>query len=74
MATCPVHQLIRTTCAITKAKKRRTPITAIDPEERNLSSEFAPSELMRLEFDGRIVFADTFLGIILGGINQIKNC
>ena len=74
MGTGPVHQLIRTTCAITKAKKRRTPITAIDPEERNLSSEFAPSELMRLEFDGRIVFADTFLGIILGGINQINNC
>ena len=74
MVTGPVHQLIRTTCAITKAKKRRTPITAIDPEERNLSSEFAPSELMRLEFDGRIVFANTFFGIILGGINLIINC
>ena len=74
MANGPVHQLMRMICAITKPKKRRTPITAIDPEERNLSSEFAPSELMRLEFDGRIVFADTFLGIILGGINLIINC
>ena len=65
---------MRMICAITKAKKRRTPITAIDPEERNLSSVFAPRELMRLEFEGRIVFADTFLGIILGGINLIINC
>jgi hypothetical protein len=30
-------------------------MTAIDPGVRNLSSEFAPRELMRLEFDGRIV-------------------
>ena len=46
-------------------------MTAIDPGVRNLSSEFAPRELMRLEFDGRIVFADTFSGLILGGINLI---
>lgn len=49
-------------------------MTAIDPGVRNLSSEFAPRELMRLEFDGRIVFADTFSGLILGGINLIINC
>ena len=29
---------------------------------------------MRLEFEGRIVFADTFSGLILGGINLIINC
>ena len=46
-------------------------MTAIDPGVRNLSSEFAPRELMRLEFEGRIVFADTFSGLILGGINLI---
>ena len=46
-------------------------MTAIEPGVRNLSSEFAPRELMRLEFDGRIVFADTFSGLILGGINLI---
>ena len=72
MEACPVHQLMRMICAITNAKKSRTPITAIDPEESNLSSEFAPRELMRLEFDGRIVFADTFLGLILGGIDLIN--
>ena len=60
-------------CAITTVKKRRTPITAIDPEVRNLSSEFAPRELRRLEFAGRIVFADIFLALILGGINLIIN-
>ncbi len=49
-------------------------MTAIDPGVRNLSSEFAPRELMRLEFEGRIVFADTFSGLILGGINLIINC
>jgi|TARA_X000001036_G_C20258288_1_gene635070 hypothetical protein len=74
MAACPIHQLMKIICAVTKAKKRRTPMTAIDPGVRNLSSEFAPRELMRLEFEGRIVFADTFSGLILGGINLIINC
>jgi hypothetical protein len=69
-----VHQLMKMICAITKAKKRRTPITAIDPGVINLSSEFPPREFRRLELDGRIVFADTFLALILGGINLIINC
>jgi hypothetical protein len=70
---CPVHQLMKMICAVTKAKKRRTPITAIDPGVINLSSEFPPREFRRLELDGRIVFADTFLALILGGINLMLN-
>ena len=73
MAASPVHQLMKMICAVTKAKKRRTPITAIDPGVINLSPEFPPREFRRLELDGRIVFADTFLAIILGGINLILN-
>jgi len=74
MAACPVHQLMKMICAVTKAKKRRTPITAIDPGVINLSSEFPPREFRRLELAGRIVFADTFLALILGGINLMLNC
>jgi len=74
MAACPVHQLMKMICAVTKAKKRRTPTTAIDPGVINLSSEFAPREFRRLELAGRIVFADTFLALILGGINLMLNC
>ena len=69
-----VHQLMKMICAITKAKKRTIPSTATDPGLRNLSSEFAPRELRRLELAGRIVFADTLLALILGGINLIINC
>jgi len=70
-----IHTLMKMICAITKAKKRRTPITATDPEERNLSSELAPRELRRLELAGRIVVAETFLAIIFGGINlKVFNC
>ena len=43
-------------------------MTAIEPGVRNLSSELAPMELIRFEFAGRIVFAETFLALILGGI------
>jgi len=74
MAACPIHQLMKMICAVTKAKKRRTPITTIDPGVINLSSEFPPREFRRLELDGRIVFADTFLALILGGINLMLNC
>ena len=56
-------------CAVTKVKKRRTPIIAIDPGVINLSSEFPPREFRRLELAGRIVFANTFLALILGDIN-----
>jgi hypothetical protein len=69
-----VHQLMKMICAITKAKKRTIPSTATDPGLRNLSSEFAPRELRRLELAGRIVFAETLLALILGGINLIINC
>jgi hypothetical protein len=74
MAACLVHQMMKMICAVTKAKKRRTPITAIDPGVINLSSEFPPREFRRLELAGRIVLADTFLALILGGINLMLNC
>ena len=67
-------QLIKIICAVTKTKKISTPIKAIDPGVKNLSSELPPRELSRLEFVGRIVFDDTLLGLILGGINQKDNC
>ena len=68
-----MHQLMKMICAVTKAKKRKTPITAIDPGVINLSSEFPPREFRRLELAGRIVFANTFLALILGGINLMLN-
>tara|TARA_B100001123_G_C14538483_1_gene721244 strand:- start:137 stop:382 length:246 start_codon:yes stop_codon:yes gene_type:complete len=55
-------------CAITKAKKRNIPITAIEPGEKNRFSEYAPKELSRLELTGCIFFEETFLVFILGGI------
>jgi len=55
-------------CAITNAKKRRTPITAIEPGEKRRLSEYAPKELSRFDLAGFIFFADTFLVLIFGSI------
>jgi len=75
MAACLADQLRKMICTMTKAKKRRTPITATDPGARNRSSAFAPRELRRFELAGRMVFAKTFLALILGGIDlKVLNC
>jgi len=55
-------------CAITNAKKRRIPITAIEPGEKSLLSEYAPKELSRFDLAGCIFFVDTFLVLIFGGM------
>ena len=55
-------------CAITNARKSRTPKMATEPGVRKLFEELASTELVRFELAGRIVFYLTFFALILRGI------
>ena len=60
--------MMKIICAITNAKKSRTPKMATEPGVRKLFEELASTELVRFELAGRIVFDLTFLALILRGI------
>ena len=62
--------MMKIICAKTKARKRRTPMMAMEPGVRKLFEELASTELMRLDLAGRIVFDLTFFALILRGIIQ----
>ena len=62
--------MMKIICAITNARKSRTPRMATEPGVRKLFEELASTELMRLVLAGRIVFGLIFLALILGGIIQ----
>ena len=60
--------MMKIICAKTKARKRRTPMMAMEPGVRKLFEELASTELVRFELAGRIVFDLTFFALILIGI------
>ena len=62
--------MMKMICAITNARKSRTPKMATEPGVRKLFEELASTELVRFELAGRIVFDLTFLALILRGIIQ----
>ena len=62
--------MMKIICAITNARKSRTPRMATEPGVRKLFEELASTELMRLVLAGRIVFGLIFLALILRGIIQ----
>ena len=62
--------MMKMICAITNARKSRTPKMATEPGVRKLFEELASTELMRLDMAGRIVFDLTFFALILRGIIQ----
>ena len=62
--------MMKIICAITNARKSRTPKMATEPGVRKLFEELASTELVRFELAGRIVFDLTFLALILRGIIQ----
>ena len=62
--------MMKMICAITNARKSRTPKMATEPGVRKLFEELAITELMRLDLAGRIVFDLTFFALILIGIIQ----
>ena len=62
--------MMKIICAITNARKSRTPKMATEPGVRKLFEELASTELVRFELAGRIVFDLTLLALILRGIIQ----
>ena len=62
--------MMKMICAITNARKSRTPKMATEPGVRKLFEELANTELMRLDLAGRIVFDLTLFALILRGIIQ----
>ena len=60
--------MMKIICAITNARKSRTPKMATEPGVRKLFEELASTELIRLDLAGRIVFDLTFFALILRGI------
>ena len=62
--------MMKIICAITNARKSKTPIMATDPGVRKLFEELASTELVRFEPAGRIVFDLIFFALILRGIIQ----
>ena len=62
--------MMKIICAITNARKSRTPKMATEPGVRKLFEELASTELVRFELVGRIVFDLTFFALILIGIIQ----
>ena len=62
--------MMKMICAITNARKSRTPKMATEPGVRKLFEELASTELIRLDLAGRIVFDLTFFALILRDIIQ----
>ena len=62
--------MMKMICAITNARKSRTPKMATELGVRKLFEELANTELVRFELAGRIVFDLTFFALILIGIIQ----
>ena len=62
--------MMKIICAITNARKSRTPKMATEPGVRKLCEELASTELVRFELAGRIVFDLTLFALILRGIIQ----
>ena len=62
--------MMKIICAITNARKSRTPKMATEPGVRKLFEELASTELVRFELAGRIVFDLTLFALILRGIIQ----
>ena len=62
--------MMKMICAITNARKSRTPKMATEPGVSKLFEELAITELIRLELAGRIVIDLTFFALILRGIIQ----
>ena len=60
--------MMKMICAITNARKSRTPKMATEPGVRKLFEELASTELVRFELAGRIVFDLTLFALILRGI------
>ena len=62
--------MMKIICAITNARKSRTPKMATEPGVRKLFEELASTELVRFELAGRIVFDLIFFALILRGMIQ----
>ena len=60
--------MMKMICAMTNARKSRTPKIAMEPGVSKLLEDLAITELIRLALAGRIVFELTFLALIFRGI------
>ena len=60
--------MMKMICAMTNARKSRTPKIAMEPGVSKLLEDLAITELIRLALAGRIVFELTFFALIFRGI------